>query len=809
MNMRVAITGMGIVSALGTGCDRTWRALQEARSGIHPIQSFDTKGLRMRFAAEVESEFEATMSPLQTRTVDRASLMAVTAASEALTQAGLWPQSDRLVGVALGVSGAGQYQNMPIPISRRHSVNRRMGLYQARNVPHFQATYLARHFGLHGPQATFSAASVAGALALGYAFDLLHAGKAAAMLAGGAEIQTLLNALGMDLLGISAEGRCSPFCASPGMTFGDGAAFVVLETLPDAIARGAQVLGELVSYGAAADAYDGLANDPAGRGLACAVNAALTQANMEPRDIKWVRASGTGHREQDAAEVLALRAVFGDLMPTVTSTEPYFGHVNGVSPTLGLIAGLLATTHGVVPALLDFDARPACQLPLAGDPRPTTGDFLLNAVAFGGTNAALIAGRVRSRTPRPSLNDIDIMISGLGVVAPTGIDLEHFLASLRDGRSAIAPVERFETGRAQAGLAGLVRDLDRMRVGAHLPLRGRERLVQYALVSAEQALADAGLNIRVGKHTRLGILVALTRGAMGAYERFFDQVLAGTFTATTGRLMLKMGRFSVASELAHVFGIRGYAGTISSGLGAGLHGLAVGTEILRRNSSLDALLVVAADELTSLSYRLFDSLGALAPSEKDFSPYNPCSGGSVLGEGAAAVLLERRHAMQARGGRARCQVAGYGLSSDAEPVVNLDNQGTWYARAIDSALAEARVQPSAIDVCIGLGTGWPDFDARELMALRAAGISADVPHNCLTAHSGLAESASGLFGAVAGALSLENGEIFPAASAVHPFGQVGKASGSPRSTDYKHALLVGSSERGSNTAVVLTQANAA
>ena len=814
MSEQVVITGMGIVSA--SGCDAATVAdhLLAGRSGIGPLRAFDTTGMKARYAAEAaDFDPDPHVAPGRLRRIDRASQMALAAADQALRQAGLHPTGDRSIGIAVGVSGAGQYQNMPVPWSRTHLVSRWMALYQGRNNPYFQAFLIARRHGLHGPQTTFSAASLGGALALGYALDVLRAGKADAMLAGGGEIQTLLNALGMEALDLVATTPCSPFSGAPGMTFGEGAAFLVLETETHARQRDAAILGELVAYGVSADAYHDMSNDPAGKGLLRAMRKALANAGLEPRDIAWIRASGTGHREQDAAESLAINEVFGGgPLPPVMSTESYFGHVNGVSPALGMIAALVCQNAGRVPVIPDCQApRPGCNLPLLGCGGDTTakpGDFLVNAVAFGGNNATLVAGRHRTARRLPPLADANIAITGIGVVSPLGHDRPSFLEGLRAGRCGI---DRFEIAPGVARRAGLVSDF---RLKALLPQvdpRRRERLVQYALGAAALALQDADIGPRDYAADRRGLIVGLTRGPMSPYERFFETILRGEFDASTAHLMLRMGRFSVASELAHTFDLQGYCATVCHGVTGGLHALAQAVEIMRRHADLDVLLVVAADEVSALSLRLFDALGVLAKrdssGEERVRPYDPKATGALLGEGAAALLLERETHARARSARIYGRVSGYGLTTDAVMEQGgLEPSGRWLERAIRLALQEAAVNSADLDWVVTQGCGWPTYDAREIQALTR--VLDDQPVSSVAGNTGLAESAGGLFGVAAALWGMTGGEAYPIAGDSQPPDSLNFVLGAPRSGDYRHCLLVGSTERGANAALVISRGDA-
>lgn len=694
----------------------------------------------------------AALPPVRIRTLDRGTQLAIGAAQQALDASGLGAIADG-TGVAIGLSGATQYQNMRVTPDRRYPQSRISALYAARSKPHFQADVLARRFGLGGPRLAFGSASLGGMLALSHAMDLLRAGHAPAMLVGGGEINTLINALGMDALGVTAAGPCTPFSGPGGICFGEGAAFFVLETRVHAETRGAAILAELVATGLSADAYNDVAQDPSGRGLARAVGKSLDNSGVAPAQIGWVRTCGTGHRGLDAAEAIGLHSAFHGPPPPVNSTEPYFSHVNGVSPLLGLAAVVASLASGRAPTLPEAGAlRPGPALTvLAADALPD-GDCLLTATAFGGTNGAVIVRRPGPAV-RVSANDGVITIAGMGAVSALGGTAGALLAGLAAPDTHIRLVDDAALRQTLPGIQ----------------LQRRERLVRMAMLAVAEALTGVPSGLSSRGSPRFGILVGLTRGPVAASEMFFEQALRGQFDITTGRLLLRTGRFSVASEIAHAFGLLGYSGTIAPGVHGGVHLLAHGAEILRGSPDLDGLLVVAADEWTGLMAALYGRLGLLG----DGTAYEPDATGCVGGEGAAALLLCRRADAGGASGDLAI-IAGTGFSGDTGIVP--DPAGRAYQRAIAGAVGRAGVAANDIGFAIGQGCNWTLHDGRERTALRAV-----CPNTTLTSvlpRTGMAEAAGGLFGAIAATDALR---------------------GSP------HGLLLGSTERGAHAALVLSR----
>ncbi|WP_159444571.1 beta-ketoacyl synthase N-terminal-like domain-containing protein [Paraburkholderia ribeironis] len=780
LSQRIVVTGVGLVSAAGCDTATLLDSLRAGQSCLQPIAAFDTAGMKMTHAGEVSSFDPCDGSnQVRARTVDRGSQMALVAARQALAQATRSSALDlEQTGVMVGLSGAPQYQNLWMIPSRAYPRDRRSALYFSRSTPAFQADLLARSFGLGGPRAAFGSASVGGLLAVGHAMDLLRMGHATAMLVGGGEIQTLLNALGMDVIGMGAKGPCQPFYASTGMSFGEGAACLLLETLANARTRNAQPLAELVSSAASADAYHEISNDPAGKGLARSICNAMSKAHMEPGDIGWIRGSGTGHPTQDLAEAIALEECFDGNPPPITSTEPYFGHVNGVSPLLGLVAGIVAQQENIALALpLATGTQAECSLPLLAPGVSPHGDWLVTGVAFGGSNAALIAGPVKMRRSWSS-RVAAIDIAGCGMVSGHGFGLDAFLAACRTCAPAASAPRRVDDAQLPP-ISGV-------------DLRRREKVVRWSLSAVDQALSDAGL--RAGASARIGLLIGMNRGPMTPYERFFDQIFQGEFNASTGRRLLKTGRFSVASEVAHAFGLQGYCGTMCPGVNGGVQLAAHGAELLRASPELDALLVVAADEWNDLGESLYQSLGLVSA---PMHAYDPGTQGTSGGEGAAALLLVRSDPDSPVSGWAR--IAGTALGGDTGMVPDMTGRG--YAKVIGKAVRRARLTPAEVDFALGQGCGWNLNDMRELAALSQ--LRPDLPLSGVLGHTGLAESAGGLFGVIAAAAALRDGCLPPLAAGGMPQGPADFVTGVSRLGAFHHALLCGSTERGAHAAVLL------
>jgi 3-oxoacyl-[acyl-carrier-protein] synthase II len=404
----VLITGIGVVTPIGTGRDEFWRALVEGRSGAGPISAFDASGMPVRIACEVK-DFDAAahIEPREVARSDRFTHLAVAAAALAWQDAGLDGELEPgRAGVVIG-SGIGGLAT----IESEHASflaggPRRVSPFMVpKLMPNAAAAAVAMRYGLTGPNLAVASACATGAHALGEAYRYIAAGLADVMLAGGSEAALTPLALSafarmgaLSTRNDDPEHASRPFDAGrDGFVFGEGAGVLVLESAAHAQARGAKPLARLLGYGASADAYHVTQPDPEGLGAQRAMRAALADAGLTPADIDHINAHGTSTPYNDRVETAAIKAVFGveaKRIP-VTSTKSQTGHLLGAAGAVEAAACALVVANGVVPATINLtDPDPDCDLDYVPDgPRQIeVRHALSNSFGFGGQNACLVVG---------------------------------------------------------------------------------------------------------------------------------------------------------------------------------------------------------------------------------------------------------------------------------------------------------------------------------------------------------------------------------------------------------------------------------
>ena len=312
-------------------------------------------------------------------------------------------------------------------------------------VAHYRQTdAVGGVLGLHGPRMTVSTACASSTTALGHAYDWLQSGVAKRVLVGGMDAFSISTYAGFYALGAMAEAPISPFSDGIGVTFGEGAGFVVLELLDDAQQRDAHIYGEFYGHGDSGDAHHITSPAPSGEGLARAMKRAMQRGGLQATDVDYVNAHGTGTRDNDTAESIAIASAMSerDSVPPISSSKSYFGHTLGAAGILEFIVSILASREGFLPPTLNHTGnRPGCDHDyIPNEPRDgKIRAFISNSAAFGGINASVAAGELRTSAPKIELPFDEIWITGRGVVSSIGCGLDAFrqgLKRLRHGNQA-------------------------------------------------------------------------------------------------------------------------------------------------------------------------------------------------------------------------------------------------------------------------------------------------------------------------------------------------------------------------------------
>lgn len=409
---RVVVTGMGAVTPVGVGVDRTWDAIVSGRSGAGPITLFDPTGYRTTIAAEASGYEPADhFDRRELRRLDRFTQLFLVAVREAMSGAGLSYEEDDAgaarAGVVVGAGFGGmQAFTDEIDLLRQRGPDRVSPTGVPKIIPNMAAGQASIEHHLLGPVTCVVTACSASANAIGDGAELIRRGAADVVVAGGSEaavtefgIATFAQARALTTRNDDPEAASRPFDADrDGFLLGEGGAALVLEERSHAVERGAEILAEVTGYGMSADAYHMTLPRPGGQGAARAMGAAMDDAGLSPDQVGYVNAHGTSTEANDATETAAIRLALGaaaDSVP-VSSTKSMTGHLLGGAGAVEAVVCIEAIRTGVVPPTINYATPdPDCDLDyVPNEARSVPVDHAMsNSFGFGGHNVALVFSR--------------------------------------------------------------------------------------------------------------------------------------------------------------------------------------------------------------------------------------------------------------------------------------------------------------------------------------------------------------------------------------------------------------------------------
>ncbi|HEY3139673.1 MAG TPA: beta-ketoacyl-ACP synthase II [Acidimicrobiales bacterium] len=411
------VTGIGVKTPAGQSVDAFWQTVLEGKSMAAPLTLFDASAHTVGFGCEVR-DFDPIpyVGPKEVRRTDRAGLLGMAAAFDAITEASDGADSGHLgtpphrrgVVAGSGVGGIRTLEDQVIEYASRGPTRVSPFLVPMMMV-NATAALIAIHRGWTGPNLAVATACATGANAVGEGVRLVREGLADVVVCGGTEASVAPVAMAAFARMGALSRNPDPATASrpfdvdrDGFVMGEGAAFMVVETLDHALGRGAHIRGEILGYGMTCDAHHITAPIDDGSGMAACMEVALDDAGISASDIGHVNAHGTSTPHNDAAEAAALAKVFGENAVPVTSTKGVTGHLIGAAGAAEAVAALLSAARGLVPPTANFNKTDLPVDIVAGEPRSIPrAPALSTSFAFGGHNAALVVG------PPPNIDPAD------------------------------------------------------------------------------------------------------------------------------------------------------------------------------------------------------------------------------------------------------------------------------------------------------------------------------------------------------------------------------------------------------------------
>jgi 3-oxoacyl-[acyl-carrier-protein] synthase II len=415
---------------------------------------------------------------------------------------------------------------------------------------------------------------------------------------------------------------------------------------------------------------------------------------------------------------------------------------------------VLALRDGVLPPTVNVD--PAACPPrdiVPNHSRPGDLDVIVsNSFAFGGNNCALVLGRTPVR-PAPA-PDRRVVVTGAGPVTALGSGRQALIDALRQGTSAIGPARLNDLALSRTGRAA---EIDSAECRRHVDPSYARRLDQIGLLTlaaSRIALADAGLRITRANSERVGMVFGTFSGPMQTVAQLSETIGTLGPHRVNPRLFPNSVMNAAAGHACLALQIRGPLSTLATGCVSGLTALAYASDLVRRGEA-DAMLAVSADELTPLLHCGFDRMGLL--SDDTIRPYSATAGGTVLGAGSTALVVESLEHARARGATVLAEITGHALTSDAYRVAGNDPSGQAWAESFRRALDDAGLTPADISAVYGDARGTAAIDQAEARALAEVWQPGTVQLSNISPFVGHVHSTTALMSAVCATETLRSG----------------------------------------------------
>ncbi len=704
---RCVVTGLGVICAVGNNVEETWKNALASVSGIHKTTSVDTEKCYADLAAEVHCDtLDAIDSPEEK---DRASKLCIKAAGEALRDAKLGDFADdsrvsviigSCVGGVLSVEHYHQHGKNPLDIPK-------MPIAAI-------ASQVAETYKAGGIVTNVANACAAGTISIALACDLIRSKRADVVIAGGADSFASVPYSGFLSLHALDENGCSPFNHCNGITLGEGAGIVIVESFEHARNRGAKVYCEVLGSGVTSDAHHITAPREDALCLIEAMDRAVRNSGIPKSEIGYINAHGTGTGKNDNAEITAFQKFFAEENPTVSisSTKAMTGHCLGAAGAIEAVFSIKAlTTDTVLPTIRYTEADSEALKAKVGaldfvqnTPRSKAlKSVMSNNVAFGGTNASIVFSKFPGNVPaQPNLGK-KIAVTGIGIVSPLG-----------NSKSAYISAVEKDAKPESASIHSSISVEDYKELGIKMAFyRKLDNLGQLQTVSGMRALQDANFQVNDENAKDIGIIVGTSEGGLGAtYD--FEELVAKMGNAFGSAFKFPHTVYNAAGGyLSICSGIKGYGVTITTGPLSGLDSIGYAMNVIH-NGQEQAMMATGTDENLPIITEFAEKLDVLAKTPT--APHSNAEG-FVLGDGSVSLLLETEESAKARGATVYCYALGYGNGRKNVKFGKISDSDEALDKAILSAIQDAGLTPNDIDAVCGFANGLKELDDIEKESL--------------------------------------------------------------------------------------------
>ena len=682
---RCVITGLGLVSAIGHNTEECFEAALKGVSGITDVKSFDTKDCYSHKGAEVDLSNEE----LASGKYDRTTALGIKAAGEAIRDAGIDMDSEDAseIGVILGscIAGAAcveKYYNQKCK-------GEKGDIDDLKAMPaSVIAGNVADYYNAGGITANIVNACAAGTLSIALAIDLIRGGKGEIFLAGGCDSFSSLAFSGFHALRALDANDCSPFNHSEGITLGEGAGVLVVESYEHAVKRGAKIYCDVLGSGVSSDAYHITAPRPDGEGQMSVITRAVKNSGLKFTDIDYVNAHGTGTAKNDESEFLSLKTMFeGNDHVSVSSTKSMTGHCLGAAGAIEAVMTVKALVEGKLPPTTGYSEEDLKVLSeksgnidfIANTPRERNIKYAMsNSFAFGGNNASIVFAK-DPNVLNLSCPKQELYVTGIGMV-----NGEY------DGetKSYIADLDT-DTFKSYGVKSAFLRKLD--------------RLSQLQLLSGVRALEDAGITVNEDNENKIGICIGTSDGPMTEIANFQKGIIRDGIDKGSAFAFPNTVYNAAGGYLSIFTGIKGYNATIANGFQSGLQSICAAIGVIMFGYE-NIMLASGTDECTDIDHELYSDLGVTG------------DGKAQLGEGSITCVIEKDSSAKERGTRRYAKISGFSSTRDTSGnrTDNLRLSEASLTKVISNVLEEGGMKPEDVKCIYGFSNGMEEIDVFEM-----------------------------------------------------------------------------------------------
>ena len=788
INTRCVVTGLGLINAIGNNVNECWENALAGKTGIDVVKSVNADECYANLGAEVDC---AELDKYDD--VDRASRLCLMASEEAFADAAvdMTKEDASRFGVIMGscVGGVVSIENYVVNGQNTDDI-RKMTISSIAN-------HVANKVGAGGVISNVGNACAAGTIPIAYACELIRAGVADMFIVGGADAFASVPFAGFTALHALSEQPCSPFNHCNGITLGEGAGAIVVESYEHAQKRNAKIYCDVLAAGISSDAHHITAPREDGVGQMYAIRTAIAKSGVDPKNIGYVNAHGTGTGKNDNAEFLSLHTIFDetDANLSVSSTKSMVGHCLGAAGAIEAVYAIKALTENKIPPTIGYSEEDLVTLAQkAGkiDFMPNTMkekelDYVMsNSFAFGGSNASIIFGK-NPGDVKETENDQPVYITGFGIVSPLGNGTENYIEKVKAGetvaeKSVKAGVDKPDFEKYDVKMA-FYRKLDKFSL--------------MQVISGLEALKSAGIEIEEDKAEDYGMIIGTGDGPLTTVYEFQENITANGTKSGSAFNFPNTVYNAAGGYLSIKTNMRGYNVTVTNGAQSGMSSLCYAYNEIRQNHA-KVMLATGTDENSDVMEKLYGQLGLVA----DGAAKIYGGTGMTMSDGSTTVVLETAETADARGAKKYAEVAGYGMTHAKTTYGKVEGTEAGLEDAIALALKMAGITAADVDAVYGFADGIAEVDTVEKNVYSKLFDSKMPVHN-VRDYVGESRAAASALSIAQAALTL-SGELGNSQKAYF-IGDDVKAKMADTSA-YKYVLATSAAEGGSYCAVVLKKA---